>query len=857
MPFDRSRSLLGAALAASVVLVAPAMAYAQAGVTVEGITFEGNDRYADETLRLAIRTKVGQKFDRALLNQDIETLYSFFDTVRVEETQTPEGIRIQFVVSENPLVTDVGFTGIDGGSQNEVEDVIETQRGRPLADFRLENDRRRVERLYRRRGFHFVEVLTSTSDYADGKRVVFDILEGPRVEVTDIVFSGNESLADEELDDQMATGERGFLGLAGGDFVEEFLRQDLLTLTNHYRAEGWLDASVELLDLVFNEDRSRVEVRIGVTEGTKYRFGTTAISGGESFPGGAEALREYIRTDEGARRRQADISSTIDALEEAYRGEGYFNVRVVPEEVARPEGSVVDITYRIEERAKTFVRDVKIIGNTITRDKVLRREMRGVFPGAVLNSNEIRKSLARLRGLGYFRSVSVDVKNPPEGEDPNQKDVVYEVDDTAPTGRVRFAAGISSDLGFIGSITVTKRNFDWTDLPERFGEIVEGKAFSGGGQTLELELSPGSEFSSYRLAFTEPWLFDKPISFGWDLFLTKFQRFDYDVDRKGLSVSLGRRWTFPGKQLDTDIGITGTTRVESIDLDNLTRDTASTAFLAEGSNSLLAQRFSLSYDRTDTPLRPTEGWVAAISTEYGFGGDLRLWKNTINADHYWTVHVNENDRKHVVSLGGQLAYAQALGGSEDADPSLFDEEYVPIYERYFAGGSSLRGFAFGGAGPHGEGNPFRNRKLSRQVRTAASVLENDGDPLGGDLLFTASAQYTFPLYEDTLRGVVFADAGMVRDDFDSAHGLDEGAVRALQSQLLRRGRPGDVRAARRLAFEDETSFFSDIRMAVGVGLRIQIPIFGSTPIALDFGFPVREEDGDDTQVLSFSVSRDF
>lgn len=857
MPFERLGPSTRAALAAAVVLVAPTIALAQAGVTVEGIVFEGNERYADETLRLAIRTKTGAKFDRALLNQDIETLYSFFDTVRVEETQTPEGIRLKFVVSENPLVTDVAFSGIDGGSRAEVEDVVETRRGRPLAEFRLENDRRRIERVYKRRGFHFVEVLTSNVDYADGKRVIFDILEGPRVEVEDIVFSGNDSLTEAELDDNMATGERGFLGLAGGDFVEEFLRQDLLTLKNFYRAEGWLDADVELDDLVFNDDRSRVNVLIQVTEGPKYRFGETSIVGADSFPGGAEALREYIRTETGERRRQEEISGTIDAMEEAYRGEGFFNVRVVPDEAVRPGETVVDVTYRVEESAKTFVRDVRIIGNTITQDKVLRREMRGVYPGAVLNSNEIRKSLSRLRGLGYFRSVSVDVRNPPEGEDPNQKDVVYEVDDSAPTGRVRFAAGISSDLGFIGSVTVTKRNFDWKDWPERFGDVVTGNAFSGAGQTLELELSPGSEFSSYRLAFTEPWLFDKPISFGWDLFLTQFQRFDYDVDRKGLSVSLGRRWTFPGKQLDTDLGVTGTTRLESIDLDELSRDTAPTAFLAEGSNSLIAQRLSLSYDRTDTPLRPTEGWDASFSTEYGFAGDLRLWKNTISANRYWTVFVDEDDHQHVLSLGAQLAYARPLGGSEDADPSLFDEDFVPIYERYFAGGSSLRGFAFGGAGPHGEGNPFRNKRLSRQVRTAASVLENDGDPIGGDVLFTAGAQYSFPVFEDTLRGVLFVDSGMVRDDFDSAHGLDEDVIRDIQRQLRARGRPGDIRAANRLSFEDETSFFSDLRVAVGVGLRIKVPIFGQTPIALDFGFPIREEDGDDTQVLSFSVSRDF
>ena len=252
----------------------------------------------------------------------------------------------------------------------------------------------------------------------------------------------------------------------------------------------------------------------------------------------------------------------------------------------------------------------------------------------------------------------------------------------------------------------------------------------------------------------------------------------------------------------------------------------------------------------------------------GFAGDVRLWKNSIEAKRYWVLVRDDEEREHVLSVGGTFGYAQPLGSSEEAEPSLFDDEFVPIYERYRAGGSStVRGFEYGGAGPHGEGDPrfaFRKGEIGkprkrniRLAETTLRTLDNDGDPLGGDVLLTTSAEYQFPMYEELLRGVLFLDAGMVRDDFDNTHGLDRGDVLELQRRLASGGTRRERRLARQINYDDGPSFFSNMRVAVGFGLRVKIPFFGPTPIALDFGFPIRSESGDDRQVLSFSIARDF
>lgn len=860
-------------MAAYLVLVAALFSFvpglagsaaAQAGARVAAIEFKGNRTLSSEVLRQSLRTKVGAPLDESLLNEDIKTLYDLFATVQLQREQEGDQVRLTFVVTETPLAADVRLNGVSAFTDSEVRAIMDTVRGRPIADFRVQNDARKIERLYRLRGYRFVQVDAQVEDTDAGKTVTFTVLEGPQVDVAEITFVGNESFPEAKLLEWMGTQETGFLGLSGAPFVEETLVKDRTSLVNFLRREGHLDATVQIDPVEFSEDRSEAFITIRIQEGPAFTIGNLAIVGADSFPGGADALRPLLTLEPGRRFRSADVQDSISAIETAYREEGYYSVVVdTSDKVA---GTTVDLTFRVDEQSKVRVRNLWIVGNEITQDKVIRREIT-VFPGEVLNLNEIEKSKNRLEALDYFTRVTADVIEPKEGDDPNLRDVRFEVDDTAKTGQIRFAVGASSDLGLLASITVTKRNFDWRDWPERFSDVLTGRAFTGAGQTFQLELSPGSEFSSYRLGFTEPWLFDKPISFSWDLFFSKFTRFDYDVDRRGLDFTLGRRFTFEGRRVDTVLGVSGTTRLEHVDLSAIQDDSAPTAFLAEGGNSLISERLAFRLDRVDNTRDPTSGWFAQYTPEFGFAGDVRLFKNELEARRFWTVKKDENERLHTLQIGARLGYVSPQGSSVEADPNLFDTSFVPTYERFFAGGTmdyQVRGFAFGGAGPHGKGDPFLTRRpgetaTERDIRvgnTAFSVLENDGDPMGGNLAFVANAQYGFPLYEDVLGGVVFVDTGLVRDSAGSSHGLDEDVVDRVRDRLASGG-PRRRQLARLLEFDDGGSFFDDLRVSVGFGFRIKIPAFGSTPIALDFGFPIRKRDGDDTQVLSFSIARDF
>lgn len=828
------------------------VALAQESPTVVGIRFVGNQRTSDDTLRLSLRTKIGQRLDRALLAEDVNTLYQFFEKVEPTEEATSEGVTLVFTVVENPPVVMVVVTGTDGLTESEVRAVIDTSAGRPLAEFRVVNDQRKIERLYRTKGYHFAQVAPRVEEQDGGKRVVFEVLEGPQVSIDRIDFTGNVSFPKDKLLERVAMHESKLLGLIPGEYVEETVRQDLLTIRNFYRSKGWLDAQVDLADVTFSEDRKKVVISVRVVEGAGYTVGTVTLDGVRSYPGGAEALLQLITLKSGDRDAEDLRYRSAEAIERAYREEGFFAVVVQPETRLHPNEPVRDIVFHVEEASKVRVRALNIAGNVVTQDKVIRREI-PLAPGDVLNQNAIDKGARKLRSLGYFDRVSAKVDAPSEGDDPNQRDVTYEVDDTAATGSVSFGVSVNSDTGLAANVRLTKRNFDWNDWPERFGDVFRGRAFTGAGETFQLELSPGTDYSQYRIAYTQPWLFDKPISFGWDLFVTQFRRFDYDQDAKGVDFFLGRRWIYEGRDRDTVVGVQGRTRIESLSVENLDEEQSTpTAFLAEGSNSLISEDFTFRISRLDSDSAPTAGWYGELSTEFGFAGDVRLWKNSIEAKRYWLVHTNEDQRAHVLSIGAKLSLAQPLGSSAQADPNLLDEDFVPIYESYFAGGSStVRGFAYGGAGPHGQGDPFLGRRGgesskhrdARLARVARSILENDGDPMGGNVSFVTSAEYGFPVYEDILRGVLFCDAGMVRHSFGSSHGLEEDDFNAT-------GLP-------KALFNEGESFFGDIRVSIGFGLRIKIPALGPAPLALDIGFPLRKQDGDDTQAVSFSIRRDF
>jgi outer membrane protein insertion porin family len=371
-----------------------------------------------------------------------------------------------------------------------------------------------------------------------------------------------------------------------------------------------------------------------------------------------------------------------------------------------------------------------------------------------------------------YRDAYIALRDTERG---NIKDIKITVEE-ADTGSLRFAAGVGSNAGIVGDITYTKTNFDPFDWPDSFGDTLD--AFTGGGQILVLSVQPGTVFSRWRVAWTNPRVFDSPWSVGGEIYQTFWRRENWDEERLGYALRIGRR-------LGEDFSANLSLRDELVDVNDIDDDAPQLVFDFEGENRVTTLTLDMRLSRLNDFLNPTDGYLLQGSLEHGgLWGDIQFNKAIVRGDYYFEVYEDDDERLHVMRLRGQAGWASEFGDTRD----------LPVYERFYAGGAgSLRGFKFRGVGP----------------------MDND-DPIGGKAIWTAGAEYQFPLYGELFRGVAFVDTGSVALDWS-----------------------------------DESIF--DARVSVGVGLRIIIPFLSrDRPLAIDFGIPLVDFGEDETQIISFS-----
>ena len=284
-----------------------------------------------------------------------------------------------------------------------------------------------------------------------------------------------------------------------------------------------------------------------------------------------------------------------------------------------------------------------------------------------------------------------------------------------------FGVGVNSDAGVTGQITIDERNFDWRRVPGSFEDITNGSAFRGAGQGFRLEAMPGSQVQRYMLSFTEPYLFDSPLSFNLNAFFYDRIFTDWNEQRYGGRVALGYRLT-------PDLSASLAVRAENIDIHDPRVRGVPELEAVLGKSDFFSGRFTLTYDTRDIPFAPTEGSLVELAFEQAFGS-FDFSRGEIDLRKYYLVFERpDGSGRHTLSF--LLRYG--ITGSQ-----------TPIYENFFAGGfSTLRGFAFRGASP-----------------------VNGGVIVGGESRLLASAEYMYPITaDDMIKGVVFVDAGTVERD---------------------------------------------------------------------------------------------
>jgi outer membrane protein insertion porin family len=679
--------------------------------TVVAVEVRGNRIVSTNTILSKIQTKQGLALKQQIVNEDIKRLYAtgFFEDVRLEVEDLSEGYKLIVEVDEKPIIKSILLEGAISFKEDKLRKTLGVMEGQILDRKAVKKGEEEIRKLYADKGFRFVDLQTTVNvDPAIKEAVVtIKIYEGKKFKISKISFEGVKAFKPKQLQKLMKTkAKKWFLF---GNFKEGEFEKDLEKISFFYQKEGYLDVKV-LPEFDYNRDQNTIGIVIRIEEGQHYIAGEIKFKGNTLFP--ESELWQELEMLPGLTYSQYYVAQDMEKIRQFYANEGYMEARVVPDVKLNSDSGKVDVTYEIQEGDLYFVEKVQIRGNTKTRDKVIRRELR-IRPGERFDGKKIEKSKERLQNLNYFEEITYDTE--PTDAGANRKDLIFRVKEKR-TGELSFGGGVSSIDTFMGFAEISQRNFDILNWPR----------FTGGGQTLSIRGQIGTINQEYDVSFVEPYLFNKPISWGTNLFATAQDNKNtlFGERRMGASTTLSR--------LFKDVlRVGGGYTLERVEL----RDVADPAPVSvtefEGPDWLSRLRAFTTFDNRDNVFSPTKGRVVNLSGELigsFLGGDQEYYILRTGYTEYLTFR-----KKHQLEFQARLATSQSFGKSPT----------TPAYDRFFAGGlGTVRGFDYRKVGP-----------------------QEDGEAVGGQTMAIVNLDYTFPLpYLDAFRGVVFIDAGSVSTD---------------------------------------------------------------------------------------------
>jgi outer membrane protein insertion porin family len=778
-----------------------------------------------QLVRNQLRSLEGRPFQRQIVSHDISLLNRLgrFRTIRSDVQLLEDGtVRLTYTLQEQPTIQDVQVIGNRELSDQDLLSGVGVLAGTPVDRFQIDRSTRAIEDRYRARGFHRVRVEVDEKVLEESAIVVFRVIEGERVKVMGVGFRGNRAFSDRELSTAVKTTE--FVPIfEKGPLDSDTLAEDEASLVRYYRDRGYLDARAghsvtESLDgreaiVTFEIDegllytlRSVQAVYVSREAIRRYREDVLKDPQAEVKFLTAAQMRQIGRrplTDEqltglmemkpGDAYGMNKLRKSLDNIRGAYAKLGYILDTArgpVPAFLETREirdaggaaGPEVDLLILIEEGRPTMTGDIRIIGNELTKQQVILHEMR-LGPGRPLDLELVEESRKNIEDRRLFSPGLVRI-TPARQTDPNERDLTVEVVETN-TGSFNIGASLGSDNGVSGRFALVQRNFDLADTPDTWGELFSGRAFRGAGQTFDLELQPGSQVSLYSLTITDPTLLDSDYSGSGSVFFRDRKLREYDERRYGVRTSLGRRF---GTLWTGSIAL----RNEWVDISDIDEDKPTDVFKSDGLARITGFGVEMIRNTADDRIRPTRGSRLQVGAEQvgALGGEYDFTKLSFSYTTFFTVYESFLGYKTVLKLQNQIGY---IPQGQDASP---------VYERYYLGGQSFRGFNFRAISPTG---------------TRHDNGEPSDDVVGGSWLFFAGAELNQPFYQDVVSGVVFMDTGTVQRGFG----------------------------------------FSDYRVSAGVGLRLYIRQLSPVPLAFDFGFPILSQDTDRERVFTFTIDLPF
>ena len=698
---------------------------------IDSIQVKGNKRIESAAILAMVESKKGDGLDPEQLNKDLRAIYKlgFFTDVSAETEDGAKGKVVIFTVREKPSIARIVFEGNEEEKDKKLKEEVGIKEYSILNRGEIIQSINRLREYYHQKGYYNVEIKERIEELPQNEvALIYEIKEGGKIYIRRIEFVGNSKFDDDDLKDIMETSEKGFLSFVtkSGLLDKKKLEFDSQKITSFYQNQGYMKAKVGEPKISFEKDVGII-ITIEIVEGPQYRVNEVKIEGDLIRP--TDELLKSINIKEEEFFSREVVRRDTAALRTAYADDGYAYAAVSPLVNANDEDHVVDITYRISKGSRVRFERINITGNTVTRDKVIRREL-AVIEGEYFSGKALQKSTRNLYRLGFFEDVEVQTK---KGSQDDLMVLDLKVKEQ-PTGSFSFGVGYSQFESAIGNFSVSENNL--------FGR----------GQKLVGSAMIGGRTQNIDIRFTEPWLFDKPLSGTFTVYNWEREYDEYTVD----SLGAGFRFGFPLLSIGLDEYTRGSVgySYDSADISDIAETASAEIKEMAGKNVTSSFSLGISRDSTDRPFLTTEGSINSLNFESAggiLGGDVGFNKVVARSAWYFPLFW-----KTVFLVQGRGGYIDEKSG-----------EKLPVYHKFRIGGiNSVRGFEAFSISP-------------RDPATVDLATGYPGDPIGGNQMLIFNTEYRFPLLkEQGIFGLVFFDAGNVfTDDPDAitVSGLRTGA----------------------------------------------------------------------------------
>jgi len=684
-------------------------------IKVAEIQVVGNRRIETAAINNAIKLKVGDNFFEEKIDDDIKSIYSlgFFTDVKAEKSSSGKGVVITYKVTEKPVVREILFEGNSALTTDKLKENLDIKPNSIFSAKDLVKSIKKLKKLYGDEGYPLVEINPVQEQMSPEElKITLKISGENKILIREIKFEGNSEFDDSKLKSTIETKQDWWLAwLTGaGVYKEDVFKNDIMLISELYMNNGYINFKISDPKVEISPDKKAFIVVVSMTEGDKFSTGQIDFRG--DLLESKEELAKRLKMKTGEVFSRGALRQEVFALTDLYADKGYAFANVTPLTSINSAKKMIDVTFDFEKGEKVYIDRINITGNTKTRDKVLRREMR-ITEGEMYSATGLKKSKQNLMNLGFFEEATITTA---KGKEDNKLNLDVNVKEKA-TGTFSIGGGYSSLDGFVGQGSIQQANL--------FGYGLKSNA----------SVSIGGKSSTYSVGLTDPYFLDTKWSLGGDIYRTERQYVDYTKRATGADIK-------GGYQFSDSLSTFLLYRYEEVNILKESFALLETRRLfpelvTTNNSTTSSVTASVSRNTTDYRLDPTTGMTNSLSVEVaGLGGTNRFVRYIGQTSQYFPVLFGS-----VFMIHGTLGHIMEMGAT------------IPIDEKFYLGGiTSLRGYA---------GRTVSPSIVLPQYDALTGVRTGEQRAyIGGDTEVLFNAEYTVPLIKDAgVKGVVFFDAG--------------------------------------------------------------------------------------------------